>query len=345
MNTQKDVARRAGVSQAIVSYVLNESNYVSKEKRDAVLQAIKELDYHPDYTAKSLREKKTRNLVVLTWDARTELYSDIIYDLELLAYERGYFVSVTSVKTKEKALDFLNTLMSRRYDGIFLTTNIYSEGQLGKLSARGVPIVLFQHTLFHQLDPKISVLDPPILEYSRKAVDYLIEQKHHTHIGYLTFGDPVSDGQPGPYGRGYRINGYLQSMRAHGLAIPREWVIHLNAQKEFEDLTQGVRAVVRRYMDTPADARPTAFFTGLDAIAAALVTEMHANGVRIPEDLAVIGFGNSFSSYICHPALTTIAMDSKQAAQEMLNLMIHNFEYGTGAVASVPLEFILRESA
>ena len=60
MHTQKDVAKRAGVSQAIVSYVLNGSNYVGKEKRAAVLKAIEELDYHPNYTAKSLKTKKTR---------------------------------------------------------------------------------------------------------------------------------------------------------------------------------------------------------------------------------------------------------------------------------------------
>lgn len=68
--------------------------------------------------------------------------------------------------------------MSQKYDGIFLATNIYTESQLSKLANTGIPIVLFQHTEFEELDPAISVLKPPIYQYSRLAVDYLIEQKN-----------------------------------------------------------------------------------------------------------------------------------------------------------------------
>lgn len=345
MHTQKDVAKRAGVSQAIVSYVLNGSNYVGKKKREAVLKAIEELDYHPNYTAKSLRTKKTRNLVVLTWDVRTELYSDIIYYLELLAYERGYFIFVTSISTREKALDYFGTLMSQKYDGIFLTTNIYNEGQLSKLANTGIPIVLFQHTEFEALDPAVSVLRPPIYQYSRMAVDYLIEQKKHSRIGYLTFGNPVDAGEPGPYGRGYRINGYLDSMRSHNLQIIHEWVVHLDAQEESEDLSESIKGVAQRYLSTPTEERPTAFFTGLDTIAAALITEMNAIGVRIPEELEVIGFGNSFSSRICNPTLTTIDLDCKLAAQHMLEMLINMSEGEPSELRTMPLQLILRGSA
>lgn len=345
MHTQKDVAKRAGVSQAIVSYVLNGSNYVGKEKREAVLKAIKELDYHPNYTAKSLKTKETRNLIVLTWDARTELYSDIIYYLELLAYQQGYFVSVTSVNTREKALDFFDTLMSQKYDGIFLATNIYTESQLSKLTNTGIPIVLFQHTEFEELDPAISVLKPPIYQYSRLAVDYLIEQKKHTRVGYLTFGDPVDAGEPGPYGRGHRVNGYLDSVRAHNFDIPHDWVIHLDAQKEFDEFRESVQKVVARYLNASSKERPTAFFTGLDKIAVTLMMEMRSNGVRIPEELEVIGFGNSFSSRICNPSLTTIDLDCKLAARHMLEMLINLSEGKPSERRTMPLQLIFRDSA
>ena len=90
MVTRNEVAERAGVSPSVVSYVLNNSNYVSEEKRKAVLKAVEELHYHPNYIGRSLKTKKTNILGLVCDDIRSELFAEITYFSEKYAYDKGY---------------------------------------------------------------------------------------------------------------------------------------------------------------------------------------------------------------------------------------------------------------
>ena len=157
MYTLKDVAARAGVSPTIVSYVLNNSNYVSAEKRAAVLKAVKELNYHINCNARGLRKKKTSNIAVITFDERSEIYSEIVYYLEQLAYREGFFISVSSINTVEKANSYLTTLMSQKYDGIIMLSNPFNPQQIRQLLDGNLPILLLELEHAKQ-DPMSSIL-------------------------------------------------------------------------------------------------------------------------------------------------------------------------------------------
>ena len=345
MSTRKEVAERAGVSQAVVSYVINNSNYVSAEKRAAVLEAIRELDYHPNYIAKSLRQRKTNHFAVLAKDLRNEMSVSLIYYLEKAAYSLGYFTSVTSIDTPQKATNYLSTLMGRSYDGILLISNIYSEDQINKLAESGFPVVLFQYRFYNNLNPGVSTFVPQMFEAAEQAVSYLIDERGHKMIGYLTDGDPEAIMEGGPWGQGFRANGYLSALKHHNIPIPEDWIYFLEMQTKYSSIRNGICMMIERFKKLPPDQRPTAFFCGTDSIAAQLIVELEYNGFSIPGDVEVIGFGNTYSSTICTPAITTIGIDYEQAADSILNMLIRKSAGEITSSQSLTLKFIKRQSA
>lgn len=345
MSTRKEVAERAGVSQAVVSYVINNSNYVSAEKRAAVLDAIRELDYHPNFIAKSLRQRKTNHFAVLAKDLRNEMSVSLIYYLEKAAYSAGYFTSVTSIDTPMKATNYLSTLMGRSYDGILLISNIYSEEQINKLAESGFPIVLFQYRFYSNLNPGVSAFVPQMFEAAEQAVGYLIEERGHKMIGYLTDGDPEAISEGGPWGQGFRANGYLSALEHHGVPVPEDWIYFLESQPKYRSIRDGICKMIQRFKELAPDQRPTAFFCGTDSIAATLIVELQCNGFSVPGNVEVIGFGDTYSSTITNPAITTIGIDYEQAAESILNMLICKAAGENVPSQTLPLKLIKRQSA
>ncbi len=324
MYTLKDVAARAGVSPTIVSYVLNNSNYVSAEKRAAVLKAVKELNYHINCNARGLRKKKTSNIAVITFDERSELYSEIVYYLEQLAYREGFFISVSSINTVEKANSYLTTLMSQKYDGIIMLSNPFNPQQIRQLLDGNLPIVLLELEHAKQ-DPMISILKPNTYESVRTVMRRFIAESGHSRIGYITFGNPTATGEEGPYGQGLRVKAYLDSMADAGLEIPYAWILQPSSQDTFPYFAEEISEIVQQYTATPAQQRPTAFFTSIDSIGAMLVTQLCQNGIDVPGDVEVFGFGGSHSSEICCPPLSTIHLDCKDTAQRLMEMFLQRY--------------------
>lgn len=344
MSNRNDVAKRAGVSPAVVSYVLNNSNYVSAEKREAVLRAVEELNYHPNYTARSLKEKKTRHFAMITNDIRNEIYSEITYHMELMAYEQGYNLAVSSCNFK-KAKNFMDTLLSRQYDGIFLASNVYSVEQLNELAKSRIPLVLFQYRNYENLHPKVTVMSPRMLEAVTEAVDYLVEDRGHKVIGYLGDGNPVLAGEKGPCGEGLRVNGYINSLRKHGLELKKQHVYFLEEFQEPDSHWLDVSKIIDDYLATSPGDRPTAYFSGTDMMAAKLVAEFHARGIRVPRDVEIIGCGNTHSAFICSPPLTTIALPLKDIADKVVEALILKSEGKEAPNNQFDLKFIKRDTA
>lgn len=272
MYTLKDVAKRAGVSPAIASYVLNNSNYVSAQKRAAVLKAAEELNYHANCNARGLRKKTTSNIAVVTFDERSEMYSEIIYYLEQFAYDRGYYISVSSINTAAKAISYLTTLMSQKYDGLIFLSNPFNQKQLQQLVDNKLPIVLFEME-YAKSNPAISVLKPNTYDSVKLVLNRLIRENGHRKIGYITFGNPIDTAEEGPYGQGLRVKAYMDAMGEAGLDIPYDWVFQLGEQDAFPHYEGQVAQIVQLLQDTPREDRPTAFFTSLDSIGAMLVSD------------------------------------------------------------------------
>jgi len=137
--TRKDVAQLAGVSETVVSYVINNNRYVDKEKRRRVEEAIRELNYRPNTIARALKGKNTNHIVFIADQIITEHFSLLVSELDKHAYDLGYMVSLCSNRNSQK---FINDIISRRYDGIIISSISFPNEYIQQLIDARIPVVL-----------------------------------------------------------------------------------------------------------------------------------------------------------------------------------------------------------
>jgi len=301
--TRNDVANRAGVSPAVVSYVLNNSNYVSEEKREAVLAVVKELHYNPNYLARGLRTSKSNHFALVCDEIQNELFTE----MEKLLYERGYYLSLCTSHVDDT---FIQMLVNRRFEGIFMTSNAFNEKQYNYIAANEIPMVFFKTRNFKGLDPRIVTVAPDFFSGIQKSMDYLI-LKGHTRIALVP---PLHYKTKGIQGDDFRVRAYVESLEKNHLPINGSLVCTQTQTIEsvFEDVF---------VMLTGSDVhlRPTAFIVGNDYLAAQLIQYLKQLCLQIPDEVAVIGFDNSAYASITSPTLTTIDFNKKQLAQKVVD--------------------------
>lgn len=351
MATRNDVAKLANVSPSVVSYVINNSNYVSAEKRKAVLEAIEELDYHSSYAAKSLKKNRTYQLLVLVDDVRTELFSEIVYYVEQYAFERGYFVSVASC-TVEKALNFMDVCFSKRYDGVFLLSNVYSSKHLNSIAEKGIPVVIFLTRIYEgkkSLHPDICQIDCNYLGGVGRAIDYLIDEKGHRNIGYvISPGIGSTDDESKPYGDGMRIHGYIKALERHGIPVRHDFLYTLmkNWSATNAITTYVTEDAIREMMERPPEDRVTALLVSADRSAAQICRMLAEAGYRVPGDVDVISIGDTYSSRISRPSISTLSVPKIDVARYAVDALITHVETGQRKEnAHFEMKLIQRESS
>ena len=349
MVTRNDVARLANVSPAVVSYVINNSNYVSQEKKEAVLKAIDELGYYPNTLARSLKSGKSQQILLLTDDIRSEIFSEIHFYTEHVATEHGYSLAV-STYSAGNALSMLSSLHSHQYAGAFLFSALIPLSgeylsRLNKIADDGMPITLFMFAKTDSdISPNIIRILPDIRQSVCHAVDYLFDKKKHRFIAYLGDGDPKATLEEGN-GDGLRVNGYQDSLRKHGIEPEKKYIFFLDALQYDCRKYLNVEGVIKAYFEMEENERPTAFYVNSDIMAAELIKSFSRQGIQVPDDMEIIGFGDTTSATIVTPELTTVGLPSRVIGEAALNALL-----GKIAGQEVPdqyfhLELIKRGSA
>ena len=211
--TREDVARLANVSPTIVSYVLNNSNYVSKEKREQVLKAVKELNYIPNQLARGLRTSRSSQFIFVCDNIQAELFEAV----ESRLFEHGYYVSLNYSRNTE---EFLNMLVSRQPEGIFMATNVFEAQQLNGIAESGIPIILYKTKKYEDLNPRIVTVVPDYYDAVKKSMDYLI-LKGHKRIGLIP---PVKYMTKGITGNDFRVKAYVEALEGNGIPVHPELV-------------------------------------------------------------------------------------------------------------------------
>ena len=137
--TRKDVAREAGVSETIVSYVLNKNRYVKEEKRQRVLEVVEKLQYHPTILQGLSRKRQPADSFSCR---RTEqwLFSELVSQMSRDAYRRGYMISLCESQEED---EFVSQILSRQFDGLFVSASSVTDRELKLLVKSGIPMVLF----------------------------------------------------------------------------------------------------------------------------------------------------------------------------------------------------------
>ncbi|MGG2087110.1 LacI family DNA-binding transcriptional regulator [Priestia aryabhattai] len=329
MPTIYDVAKLSGLSKTTVSRVINNHSYVSEEKKNLVLKAMKELNYTPNPSARKLRGQVTTTIGVIVPRIVNPFFSYLVDSIEQVAYKNGYHVLIfQSNEDKEKELAFLNLLKTKQVDGIIMTS-IENEWSVIEPFTESGPILLCNEYVNNASVPIVR-LDQYKGAYI--GVRHLLE-KGHRKIGYCTGGLFAEEGKDKD-----RNQGYQKALQEAGIQPDPKWIF-VN-QHSIEDGKQVVKKILSM------EDRPTAIFTGSDEIAGGMMIEAKESGLKIPNDLAIIGFDDQPLAQMLDPKLTTIRQPIDQMgikAMETLIDMLNDSEVKVETF-ELPIELVVRSS-
>jgi LacI family transcriptional regulator len=320
------VARKAGVSTATVSRVLNGTRPVKAAVAARVRAAIKELNYVPNSHARSLRSGRSNLFGILISDVRNPFFPDMIEHFESLASELG--IDVTFANTgysTQRLINGLRRLLDRGVDGIAVLTSEVSEEVIQGLRGVKIPVVFLNQPILEGRFPVVAV------DYERgfrEAVDHL-RMLGHKDIGFISGPSALSSAIR-------RKETFLQVMKDCGLAIRNEWLMESD-----HTLTGGKIAAARFFTLRSA---PTAIICSNDLTAIGFIHAANRLKRSIPDEVSVIGFDDIAMSEVVQPALTTLHLSRREIAAHAF-FFLHRSEGRVKAPVSTVLpQLVIRES-
>ncbi len=327
MATISDIAKKANVAISTVSYVINNTKNVKPETRDRILKIIEEMDYEPRVVARSLKTKKSLTIGIIVPDIANMFFIGIIRGIEDVANKFGYSVILCNTdEDTEKEKKYLNTLISKDIDGlIFVGT--------GKN----------QNILEDRLNISIVVVDRKLGEGFNSitvdnirggflATDYLI-RKNGTEVLLLT--GPLSINTYFD-----RMKGYMEALQLNGqvyneLLVHQTSVSHEGGYKAIEDiLGKGVKQF-------------KSVFASNDLIALGAIKALTKRGIKVPEDVAIVGYDDIPAASIHTPSLTTVMQPQYVMGEKAMELLLEQIKGRLMKARQVVLkpDLIIRESA
>ncbi|HKR71932.1 MAG TPA: LacI family DNA-binding transcriptional regulator [Streptosporangiaceae bacterium] len=319
--TIRDVAERAGVSKSLVSLVLRDAGSVSQAKRQAVLAAAAELGYRVNAAARSLSERRTHTVGVLLDDLRNPWFVDLLDGLNHTLSARGLRMLMADGHLSRRAgQDLVASFMELRVDGIVAVGTMPDPSILGAIAARLPTVVAGAR------DAEAAELD---VVANDDALGGRLATEHLIGLGHRRIGHISGRGKVGELRRG----SFRETMGAHGLAA--------SEMTEAGDHTEegGYRAAVRLLS---ARSRPTAIFGYNDISCVGALTAAEELGLKVPRDLSVVGYDNTYLAQLRHLWLTTVDSAGfdvgRQAAGCLLERIAHPGEVGTVILTRPHLE-------
>ena len=330
MTTIKDVAEKAGVSVATVSRVLNNKPFVSDKMREHVMGVIAEVNYQPDAVARGLRTKSTRIISLVIPDINNPYFPEVARGVESVADRYEYIVVLCNTDRKQKReINFYEKLMMQRVEGIIVNPSNSSEEEIEILSRLDMPVVLISsQSEFENFD--IVMVDN--VEGAKLAVNHLIEYGHRK-IGLLGGSRDVSSSQK-------RYDGFIEALQTAGIEIKQNFITEDSLDNE-----GGYRCAKQLLAQKE---KPTAMFATNDTMAIGALSAIHEAGLRIPDDISLIGFDDLSFSKMTYPKLTTIRQPKfktgEVAAEQLFKHLISPNQYIPPQKIILDHELIIRET-
>ncbi len=332
--TQGDVARRAEVSQATVSYVLskNPSIVIPEETRQRILDAAQELGYVPNGAARSLRTRRTMTIACIIPDITNPYYPSLERGVQDVAEARGYNLIVYNTDgDPEKERRALLSAREGRVDGLIMTPFHVDPPTLLDVTNAGVRVVLLGPHQSIWNTHGIDTIGGDNAEAARVAVNHLLELGH-TRIA-------MAAGVVGTPPREHRVLGYRRALAEHQLPIEEQLI---RAGEFTED--GGYEATREILKSSP---RPTAIFAANDSMAIGAMRAIREVGLSVPEDISLVGFDNIAMAALVHPPLTTIDQFPRELGTRAAHLLFSRLdgeESGPPEMLLMAFSLVVRES-
>ncbi len=332
--TMRDVAKLADVSQSTVSRVLSgatEPIQIGDETRQRVLEAVKELRYQPNLHAGSLRGQRTRMIAIMIADITNSFYHPLIRGVQDIAKLHRYDIMIAnSDHTADSEKLFVESVMRRPVDGIVMAPYYLDDDDLGELIERtGAVIAAVGQHLHH---PEVDIVFGDDEQATCDAVTWLHETKAHSHIGFIGVTERFPVGVR-------RRKGFEQALRSVGLNLETGY------EQEGDWSPESGYSAMQQLLSLPV--LPTAVFACNDLMAIGAMQAVKQSGLRIPEDMAVVGFDDITAASWVSPTLSTVAQYPGEMGTHLAKAIferIHGDYNGPSRRIEIPCRLVERES-
>ncbi len=324
--TSSDVARLAGVSQSAVSRTFTPNASVSEKTRQKVLAAAHLLDYRPNAIARSLITQRTNIIGVVIGDTMNPYNSAILEEATRRLHSAGRQVMLFMMTPNLDSGDALPIALQYQIDGVFISVPIMSQAMISEYAQGGKPIVL--------VNRKVKGIDLPIVQVDNagggRIVAEFMADCGHRRIGMI-------NGVMSSTTNEERRIAFLNCLEERGIAPPTEEIGHYTYEG-------GFHAALRL---AALEERPEAIFCVNDLMALGALNALRDHlGLRIPEDVSIVGFDDIPAASWPDIQLTTIHSDPAEMARRAIDMLIRTIETGKPALASetLPVHLVVRHT-
>lgn len=329
--TIHDIARELKISASTVSRALNDNPRISLKTKEKIKAVAAKLGYRPNTLASNLRNKKSNTIGIVVPLINRHFFSSVISGVEDIAFKAGYIVVISqSNDLATKEINIVQSMFSNRVDGLIISIAMQTKTyeHLKIFRKKNIPLVFFDRAIPEIETDKIVVDD---FMGGFRVTQHLIDQGYQriAHLGgtqnLMTYLD--------------RKNGYIEALRQNGIQYDESLVIINTLTSE-----EGVSAV-QQLMNLPNP--PDAIFCGNDTTALSSMIYLRDRGIRIPEDVGIVGFSNEPFSKVVSPSISTIAQPGFEMGQKAAELLIGQIENKERTYQTIvlPTELIIRESS
>jgi Transcriptional regulators len=323
-----EIARRANVSTATVSRTVNQSGPVKAATARKVWRAVTALNYYPNSHARALVSGRSHMIGLIVSDITNPFFPELIRSFERLAADQKYDLLVTSTDYETARMTAcLRRMLERRVDGVALMTSEMDVGLIRELSRRGVPIVFMD---VGQVGPKMSHVAIDYGNGIQQAVDHLVELGHK-RIAFIS-------GPLDLHSARTRRQAFVEGVRRHGLTADPHLIREGTHTADGGEKAMQVLLRQKRL--------PTAVVASNDWTAIGALHAIDHAGLRVPQDISLVGFDDIPLASYTRPALTTIRMSAAAVGATAFEALfgLIGGERTEGAVYQVPTRLVVRES-
>lgn len=327
----RDVAKRAGVAPITVSRVINDSGYVSQEKRERVEAAIAELGYVPNSLARSLRFKKTKTIALILTDVTNPFWTTVARGVEDAASERGFNVILCNTDESEaKQANYLNVLLQKQVDGFILVPARSTAESVVQIQKHGTAVVVLDRTVPYS---EVDLVRGDSEEGAYQLIRLLLDLGHRD-IAVLSGPKKVSTAVD-------RVAGYRRAMAEVGLKTNGALVYH------GEYIQAGGYEMMQEVLGR--QPRPSAVFAANNFIAIGAIKALYDAGLRVPEDMAVVAFDDIPDNLVIEPFLTVVAQEGYEMGRCATDLLLDRLSSQESSMAYqeivLPTKLVIRQSS